>query len=112
VSDENCNFSWRSDQDAIVLPAQMAVAVHLNDDGAVVVRQEGYPYDDEDAVIVLQAVNAEAVAKAIMARAAESIADRRAQAQPEPAVLLVQRRHVAGDHGEREPSLPLARVAQ
>jgi hypothetical protein len=119
VSDENCTFSWRSDQDAIVLPSQQAVAVYLNDAGAVVVRQEGHPYDDEDSVIIIQAVNADAVAKAITARAAESLA----QSQPER-VLLVQQRHVGVDvdhqdksanlrvYQDREPSLPLGEAAE
>jgi hypothetical protein len=111
MSEENCIFSWRGDQDAIVLPSQQAVAVYLNDAGAVVIRQEGMPYDDEDEIIVIQAANAEAVAKAIMACARESLAG--IQPIPEP-VLLVQASTAkkSGNTSRREPTLPLSGAAE
>jgi hypothetical protein len=108
VSGPNTDFSWTSDRDkdAIVLGMQQAIAVYLNGDGAVVVRQEGHPYDDEDEIIVIQPQNAGAVADAIMDAA--ELSKQLTKQAPEP-VRLVQHRAVGGD---REPVLPLAEAAE
>jgi len=105
------DFDWREDSD-IVVQSQQALAVYLNGSGAIVVRQEGMPYDDEDDIIVIQAINAEAVAKAIMACARESLAER-ARSIPEP-VLLVQAStgRKSDNSPSREPTLPLGEAAE
>jgi hypothetical protein len=102
-------FSWKdADVDGdIVLHAQPKTAVYRNNANAIVVRQEDI-YGDDDAYIIIQPNNADAVARAILERAAESRAEQ--TSRPEP-VYLVQKGK-AGDKDAREPRLPLAMAAE
>ncbi len=57
-------FDWAGD--TVVLPEQPATAVYTNPHGAVVVRQEGGPYD-EDCWIIIRPENALRLCRAILA---------------------------------------------
>ncbi len=101
-------FDWRDEYNAadIVLRPQQAIAVFLNGCGAIVVRQEGMPYDDEDDIVIIQAVNARAVAEAILARAAESLGT---TAEP---VQIVQARSQPPQKRTTQAALPLTGAAE
>src|SRR3546814_13228500 len=49
-------FSWTEDRDDIVLPEQPETAVYINAYGFVVIRQNGWP-DDEDAIVKIDPHN-------------------------------------------------------
>lgn len=101
-------FDWNDEdnQGDIVLKPQQAIAVFLNGDGAIVLRQEGMPYDDEDDIVIIQAVNARAVAEAILARAAESLGTTAAPVQ------IVQPRSRPPQKRTMQAALPLAGAAE
>lgn len=80
-------FSWRDDADAVVVRRQEPIAIYLNSDGAVVIRQEDQ-WNDDDPIIVVQCSNAQAVADALLAAARQAMEIQKAEA-PEP-VHLVQ----------------------
>jgi hypothetical protein len=101
-------FDWNDEdnQGDSVLKPQQAIAVFLNGDGAIVLRQEGMPYPDEDDIVIIQAVNARAVAEAILARAAESLG---ITAQP---VQIVQARTQLPQKRSPEIELQLSEAAK
>ena len=51
VSNSN-SFDW-TDADDVIIPAVSAVAVYLNVDNDIVIRQNPYPWQDEDALIII-----------------------------------------------------------
>ncbi len=53
-------FYWFDDPDnkpTIVIPSQAAVAVYINVNDAIVIRQENRPDDDDDSIIVIERKN-------------------------------------------------------
>ncbi len=68
------NFDHRCE--SVVVREQRALAVFLNGDGSVVVRQEcAWPDETEDPYVLIRPENAEAVARAILRAAAEARGD-------------------------------------
>jgi hypothetical protein len=63
-------FNWNSDAD-VVLRAYGSIAVHENDLGDVVIRQERDALEDEDHFVVVPVQDAELIAKAIVNKANE-----------------------------------------
>lgn len=62
------DFSWTQDRDSIVLPEQPETAVYTNGKGFVVIRQNGWP-DDEDAVVIIDPNNVRKLVAAMFAAA-------------------------------------------
>ncbi len=58
-------FDWYISDDVIV-PEQRAIAIYTNEDGAVVIRQEGLYGPDEDQVIWFEPRCARTIADAIL----------------------------------------------
>jgi len=50
-------FDWQENRESIVLGEQLALAIFLNDDGEIVLRQEDR-WGDEDDVILIRPENA------------------------------------------------------
>ena len=46
-------YDWANSSDDIVFPSAAAVAVYLNGDGDLVIRQQRDPYEDEDSVVIV-----------------------------------------------------------
>lgn len=46
------DFDWSNNAD-LVFPTTAAVAVYLNCDGDLVIRQQRDPYEDEDSVVII-----------------------------------------------------------
>lgn len=61
------DFDWYADdtKEDIVIPSVQAIAVYLNGDLDIVVRQQ-HPMGDEDSVIIIPRSQAKSLAKAIM----------------------------------------------
>jgi hypothetical protein len=59
-------FDWRSD-DSIVLGYQPATAIYRNASDAIVIRQEGVGYEDDQFVILRDAEAVQVVIKALTA---------------------------------------------
>lgn len=57
-------WSWSNDKEDIVIPRVDAIAIYLNGDGDIVIRQEN-PMGEDDAVIVMPMQHAEAFIAAI-----------------------------------------------
>jgi hypothetical protein len=70
MSDDN--FDWQSDD--VVVPTQPAIAVYLNVNGAVCIRQEGQFGTDDDVWIYLAKDHAVTVARAILEAAGVDLA--------------------------------------
>jgi hypothetical protein len=64
---DSAPFDWHKDADAVVVEHSPGIAVYLNRNGDVVVRQHDYP---DDAVIVICPKDVRRVAKAIIATGA------------------------------------------
>ena len=60
----NESFDW-TNPEAIVVPSVQGVAVYLTNDGAVVIRQEATPLDDDDIYIVLPIAHVKPLARAL-----------------------------------------------
>jgi hypothetical protein len=45
-------FDW-NDEDDLVIPSQLAVAVYVNPKGEIVIRQQSDPSRDEDTYVVI-----------------------------------------------------------
>jgi hypothetical protein len=65
------DFDWSRDNGNVVLRAYGSLAVHENPYGDVVVRQERDALEDEDHWVAIPVQDAEYVARAIIAKAAE-----------------------------------------
>lgn len=65
-------FDWQSD-DSVVVPKTKSIAVYENKHGNVVIRQGGYPEDDE--IIVIHRSHAKVVAESILRVLAEAEAE-------------------------------------
>lgn len=78
------DFDW-NDSDAVVIAHQGQVAVYLNPDGDVVVRQEGDWWRKDDAWIVVQPDKARRLCEAILALAEFGQPDKHPLALPAPA---------------------------
>ncbi len=80
------DYCWGADNGDVVLRAYGSVAVHENPYGDVVIRQERDAMEEDDSFVVVPVQDAEYVAQAIIAKAAEIKAgwtgDK--QRQPEP----------------------------
>ena len=78
------DFDW-NDNEAIVLEPRLGLAVYLNQQGDVVIRQQG-DYPDEDVWVVFPASDAETVARRIVGivREAEAWARTATQEQGSP----------------------------
>lgn len=64
--DRHQGFDW-SDREAVVVPEQAATAVYTNNNGDIVIRQKGDPYEDEDDHwFILAPQNAHRLAHAIL----------------------------------------------
>jgi hypothetical protein len=87
------DFNWYADDSPVVLRAYGSIAVHENELGDVVVRQERDALEDEDHWVAIPVQDAEYVARAIIAKAAEI------KAAPAPAR--------SPKEPEREPTLAL-----
>jgi hypothetical protein len=59
------DFDWHRHADDIAVAEQLRIAVYSNPRGDIVIRQAGIDRDDDD-VVVVQASNAEALARAIL----------------------------------------------
>jgi hypothetical protein len=46
-------YDWENSTDDLVFPAMAAVAVYLNVDGDLVIRQQRDQYEDEDSVVII-----------------------------------------------------------
>jgi hypothetical protein len=91
MSDDD--FDW-TDREDIVVAHQGQVAVYLNPDGDVVVRQEGDWWRKDDAWIVVRPENARQLAEAILALAHPDMAPRLALPAPADRTAAErQRRH-------------------
>jgi hypothetical protein len=58
------DFSWRDDRDSIVIAEQLAIAIHQNPSGYLVIRQEDC-WDDDDDVIIVAKTNVPALCRAL-----------------------------------------------
>jgi hypothetical protein len=90
-----CDFNWYADDSPVVLRAYGSIAVHENELGDVVIRQERDALEDEDHWVAIPVQDAEHIARAIIRKAAEIKAappPTRPPKEPEP---------------EREPRLAL-----
>jgi hypothetical protein len=47
------DYDWENSTDDLVFPAMAAVAVYLNADGDLVIRQQRDQYEDEDSVVII-----------------------------------------------------------
>lgn len=47
------DFDWREAADEIIVPSTQAVAVYLNPDGEIVIRQERHWNEEEDTCIII-----------------------------------------------------------
>lgn len=65
------DFNWYADDSPVVLRAYGSIAVHENELGDVVIRQERDALEDEDHWVAIRVQDAEYVARAIIAKAAE-----------------------------------------
>jgi len=65
------DFDWYADDSPVVLRAYGSIAVHENELGDVVIRQERDALEDEDHWVAIPVQDAEYVARAIIAKAAE-----------------------------------------
>jgi hypothetical protein len=74
-------FNWNSDAD-VVLRAYGSIALHENDLGDVVVRQERDALEDEDRFVAIPVQDAEYIAHAIIRKAAEIKAAPAEERQP------------------------------
>src|SRR3546814_3178854 len=64
-------FSWTEDRDDIVLPEQPETAVYINAYGFVVIRQNGWP-DDEDAIVKIDPHNGPLLVAVMLEKAKEA----------------------------------------
>jgi hypothetical protein len=80
------DFNWHADDSLVVLRAYGSIAVHENELGDVVIRQERDALEDEDRFVVVPIQDAEYVARAIIDKAKEikSDPDWGKPAPPEP----------------------------
>ena len=46
-------YDWTNSSDDIAFPSTAAVAVYLNGDGDLVIRQQHEPCEDEDSVVIV-----------------------------------------------------------
>ena len=60
------DFDWIEMPDDVVVPEQAAIAVYINRDGEVVIRQAGQYHPDEDSCIVVAPAHARRLADAII----------------------------------------------
>jgi hypothetical protein len=65
------DFNWYADDSPVVLRAYGSIAVHENELGDVVIRQERDALEDEDHFVVVPVQDAELIAKAIVDKAKE-----------------------------------------
>ena len=47
------DYDWENSTDDLVFPAMAAVAVYLNVDGDLVIRQQRDQYEDDDSVVII-----------------------------------------------------------
>ena len=87
------DFNWYADDSPVVLRAYGSIAVHENELGDVVIRQERDALEDEDHWVAIPVQDAEHIAHAIIRKAAEI------KAAPPPARPPKE--------PEREPTLAL-----
>ena len=93
------DFDWHDEFNrAVVLRAYGSIAVHENPFGDVVVRQERDALEDEDHWVAIPVQDAEYVARAIIAKAAEI------KAAPRPVKAAAPK---PPKEPEREPTLAL-----
>jgi hypothetical protein len=76
------NFNW-NDNANVVLRAYGSIAVHENELGDVVVRQERDALEDEDRFVAIPVQDAEYIAHAIIRKAAEIKAAPAEEREPE-----------------------------
>lgn len=89
------DFSWTEDRDSVVLPEQPETACYTNGNGFVVIRQNGWP-DDDDAVVIVDPNNVRKLAAAMFAAAGitdtptppRALPRPQAQAEPDTGDLL------------------------
>jgi hypothetical protein len=60
------DFDWCGDDDCIVVPSQPAIAVYLNSNDAVMIRQKGHYGLDEDQFVYITKVNVPKVVQALL----------------------------------------------
>lgn len=61
----NESFDWNKASDAITVPSVQGIAVYLSNEGAVVIRQQATPLDDDDIYIVLPLSHVKPLARAL-----------------------------------------------
>ena len=66
MSDQEWSWDNESDQCDVVFPTTRGVAIYMNDDGGVVIRQQGERGED-DAFIIVQREHAIEIADALKA---------------------------------------------
>jgi hypothetical protein len=58
-------FNWLEAAETVVVPEQAAIAVYINVNGGIVIRQDG-GWPDEDNIVIVAPLHAEALAQAIL----------------------------------------------
>jgi hypothetical protein len=106
------DFDWYdSNNNSVVIPEQMAVAVYTNAHGNVVIRQAGQYGPDEDVWIVVAPCHARALAEAILTEAGLDAAEPAPLALPAPskdatAAERQRRRRANLRNGNRDSHAP------
>ncbi len=63
---------WNKDKAHVIVENVDPVAVYINTDGNIVIRQKDGPYDGVDSIVVIPPENARSVAEAISAALEEA----------------------------------------
>jgi len=104
-------FDWSGDSEEIVIAAQSAVAVYVNDRGEIVIRQAAEWNQDCDSTIFVRPQHARALADALHAAAKALLPEKVRQPSPKSSGAERQRRYRLrqrnggdGDNHNAEPS--------
>ncbi|MCG8275385.1 hypothetical protein [Stenotrophomonas sp. NLF4-10] len=66
-SNTGVRFDWSADTDSVVFPTVRAVAVYVNTNDDVVIRQEAHALEREDTLVIVPRVHVPALIAALQA---------------------------------------------
>lgn len=66
-SNPGARFDWTGDRDAVVFPTVRAVAVYVNTNDDVVIRQEAHAFEREDTLVFVPRAHVPALIAALQA---------------------------------------------